>query len=58
MKLTVRIFALSIVCAGIAAASTISSSSTHVMVSHQSATANMPIPTCNHGYYCEVLGIK
>lgn len=52
MKLIVRAFALSIVCAGIAAATTVSSSSSRIVVSHQSATANMPIPTCDHGVYC------
>jgi hypothetical protein len=45
MKLAVRIFALSVVIAGAAAAS-LSSSSTHAIRSHQSATATLPVPTC------------
>jgi hypothetical protein len=44
MKLAVRIFALSVVIAGAAAAS-LSSSTTHVR-SHQSATETLPIPAC------------
>jgi len=48
MKLAVRIFALSIVLAGVAAAS-VSSSSTHAFRSHQSATETLPIPTCGPG---------
>lgn len=48
MKLAVRIFALSIVVAGAAAAS-VSSSSARAIPSHQSATASMPIPTCTPG---------
>ena len=49
MKLAVRIFALSVVVAGAAAAS-FSSASTKVLPSHQSATAANPVPTC--GPYC------
>jgi hypothetical protein len=45
MKLAVRIFALSVVVAGAAAAS-VSSSTTHVIRSHQSATETLPIPQC------------
>ncbi len=45
MKLAVRIFALSVVIAGAAAAS-LSSTSTHAIRSHQSATATLPVPTC------------
>ena len=45
MKLVVRIFALSVVIAGAAAAS-VSSSPTHAIRSHQSATEALPIPTC------------
>lgn len=45
MKLVVRIFALSVVVAGAAAAS-VSSSTTHAFTSHQSATSAMPIPGC------------
>lgn len=50
MKLVVRIFALSIVIAGAAAAS-VSSSTTHAVRSHQSATERMPIPACGP-YVC------
>jgi hypothetical protein len=45
MKLAVRIFALSVVIAGAAAAS-VSSSTTQTMRSHQSATERMPVPAC------------
>ena len=45
MKLVVRIFALSVVIAGAAAAS-VSSSTTHAVRSHQSATETLPVPTC------------
>ena len=48
MKLVVRIFALSVVIAGAAAAS-VSSSPMHVVRSHQSATETLPIPTCGPG---------
>jgi flagellar basal body-associated protein FliL len=45
MKLAVRIFALSVVIAGAAAAS-LSSSTTHAVRSHQSATDTLPVPMC------------
>ncbi len=45
MKLAIRIFALSVVFAGVAAAS-VSSSTSHVIASHQSATADLPVPMC------------
>jgi hypothetical protein len=45
MKLAVRIFALSVVIAGAAAAS-LSSSATHAIANHQSATETLPMPTC------------
>ncbi len=45
MKLAVRIFALSVVIAGAAAAS-VSSSTTQAVRSHQSATERMPVPAC------------
>ena len=45
MKLVVRIFALTVVVAG-AAAAVKSPASANAMVSHQSATARMPVPTC------------
>jgi hypothetical protein len=48
MKLAIRIFALSIVFAGVAAAS-VSSSSNHVIASHQSATSELPVPGCGPG---------
>jgi hypothetical protein len=45
MKLVVRIFALSVVIAGAAAAS-VSSSTTHAVRSHQAATETLPVPAC------------
>ena len=48
MKLAVRIFALSIVFVGVAAAS-VSKSTPHAIPSHQSATASNPIPLCAPG---------
>jgi hypothetical protein len=51
MKTIVRIFALSVVVAGAAAAS-VSSSSTHAFRSHQAATESMPIPACGPGIPC------
>jgi hypothetical protein len=49
MKLAIRIFALSIVFAGVDAASVSSSSTTHVIASHQSATSELPVPGCGPG---------
>jgi hypothetical protein len=48
MKIALRIFALSIVFAGVAAAS-VSSSTPKPFASHQSATATEPIPLCAPG---------
>jgi hypothetical protein len=48
MKLAIRIFALSVVFAG-AAAATQSSAATKVLASHQSATSAFPIPQCGPG---------
>jgi hypothetical protein len=48
MKLAVRILALSVVFAGVAAAS-VSSSTAHATASAQSATARMPVPLCAPG---------
>jgi len=45
MKLAVRIFALSVVIAGAAAAS-VSSSNTRMVRSHQAATETLPVPAC------------
>ena len=45
MKFAVRIFALSVVIAGAAAAS-VSSTTSHRISSHQSATETLPTPTC------------
>jgi hypothetical protein len=45
MKLAIRIFALSVVVAGAAAAS-LSSSTTQPIASHQSATTSNPVPVC------------
>lgn len=46
MKLVVRIFALSVVVAGAAAAATTSKTAPVVFPSHQSATASFPMPVC------------
>jgi hypothetical protein len=51
MKLTLRIFALSIVFVGVAAAS-VSHSSARALPSHQSATAANPVPLCGPGIPC------
>lgn len=48
MKLAIRVFALSVVFVGVAAAS-VSSTSTKIIPSHQSATANLPTPGCVPG---------
>ncbi len=48
MKLAVRIFALTLVFAGVAAAS-VSSSHSVAVASHQSATAGEPVPLCAPG---------
>lgn len=48
MKLAIRIFALSVVFVGVAAAS-VSHSSARALPSHQSATASFPIPLCAPG---------
>jgi hypothetical protein len=47
MRLAIRIFVLSVVVAGAAAAATTSKTAPVVLLSHQSATASMPGPTCN-----------
>jgi hypothetical protein len=48
MTLAIRVFALLVVFAGLAA-STVSSRSTLVVPSHQSASAAMPAPNCYPG---------
>jgi hypothetical protein len=48
MKLAVRILALAVVFAGVAAAS-VSTSSARTLASHQSATASNPVPSCAPG---------
>jgi len=48
MNLAIRIFALSIVCAGVGAIS-VSSSSARTLSTHQSVTSEMPVPTCAPG---------
>jgi hypothetical protein len=48
MKLAICVFALSVVFAGVATAST-SSATTRVLPSHQSATASNPVPLCAPG---------
>jgi hypothetical protein len=49
MKLTVRVFALTVVLAGAAAASLSSSTTSHAMASNQAASARLPIPACGPG---------
>jgi hypothetical protein len=44
MKLAIRAFAFALIVAGAAAASV--SSSNHGFITHQSATAGLPIPLC------------
>ncbi len=51
MKLAFRVFVLSAVVAGAAAAS-VSSSPKHTLSSHQSATAGLPVPVCGPGMGC------
>jgi hypothetical protein len=48
MKLAIRIFALSVVFVGVAAAS-VANSATKILPSHQSATAGNPVPLCAPG---------
>jgi len=49
MKLAIRIFAFAVVVAGAAAASFSSPASASRIVSHQSASAALPVPTCGPG---------
>jgi len=51
MKLAFRVFVLSVVVAGAAAAS-VSTTPKHAFLSHQSATAGLPVPTCGPGMGC------
>jgi hypothetical protein len=50
MKLAIRIFALTVIAAGAAAAATTPKTAPPI-TSHQSATASLPVPTCNP-YLC------
>jgi hypothetical protein len=50
MKLAIRIFALTIVAAGVAAAATTPRTAPPI-ASHQSATATLPVPGCDP-YIC------
>ena len=50
MKLVIRIFAMTIIAAGVAAAATTPKTVTQI-ASHQSATATLPVPTCTP-YLC------
>ena len=50
MKLAIRIFALTILVAGAAAAAT-TPKTAQPIASHQSATASFPVPTCDP-YIC------
>ena len=54
MKLAIRIFALSVVVAG-AAAAAVTPKTAPIIPSHQSATASMPIPGCGP-YICPPQG--
>jgi hypothetical protein len=51
MKLAIRVFALSIVLAGVASAA-LAPKSAPALSSHQSATASMPIPGCGPHIAC------
>lgn len=51
MKLVIRIFALTVVVAGAAAAAT-TPSHKPVLASHQAANSAMPVPMCGPGLYC------
>ena len=51
MKLTFRVLILSVVVAGAAAAS-VSSTPSHAVASHLSATAGLPTPGCGPGMHC------
>ncbi len=53
MKFAIRIFALSIVVAGGAAAA-ITPKTAPALPSHQSSSATMPIPQCGPGMPCAV----
>lgn len=48
MKLAIRIFAFAVIAAGAAAAS-LSSSAPRTIVSHQAASAGLPVPICSPG---------
>lgn len=51
MKLVVRTLALTVVLAGAAAVS-LSSSTSHAIASHQSATSGLPVPVCGPDAPC------
>jgi hypothetical protein len=51
MKLGLRIFVFCVVAAGAAAAS-ITSTPTHAVASHLSATSGLPVPGCGPGMGC------
>lgn len=50
MKLALRIFALSVVFAGLAATLSSKPASSHAIASHLSATSGFPIPGCTPGF--------
>jgi hypothetical protein len=52
MKLALRVFLLSAVVAGAAAASVSSTPKHAAFLSHQSATAGLPVPSCGPGMGC------
>jgi hypothetical protein len=49
MKLAIRVFALSLVFAGVAAASVSSSTTNHVLASRQAVSTDLPVPMCGPG---------
>ena len=57
MKLAVRIFALSVVFAGVAAAS-LTSAPKAFAKSHQAANSAMPIPCCGPHLGCSATSVK
>ena len=50
MKLALRIFALSVVFAGLAATLSSKPAPSHAIASHLSATSGFPIPGCTPGF--------
>jgi len=57
MKSAIRVFALLVVLVG-GVSATVSPRTAKVTVSHQSASAAMPIPFCYPGYPCQMSGAE